>query len=406
MNTPIKNTELTTQIPITKFYARTENIVPHNDTYQINIKKRNAVFDSNKLTDYQNKKSRTNEVSNSKNVKVWNPYSEPHTIKLTLPNPPHNITKTAILHRHYTIKKEGINEDNFERHRKWLTLKVKNHNNFAKTSSRNTITFYAENEHSFTVPRYYGLARWGMVHENNDKTILGDKINVEFIGTLVSKQKYVCDIALSHAKEKNLISGGILKCPCVFGKTICAIYIVCKYGRKALITSGKTSHIEDTEEDIEKFAPTMKVGIWQGSNRPDNNCDIILATKQSLLTMTNKDCKQWMDTIGLWIDDEMHHEAAPTFRKLCNLIPARIRIGLSATPKRKDGLEEALFWNFGPILVTIENNYDEVLINMIKYTKTIINKTKNINLNKWDSKSFCIFLPQYNRYEIHLQIFE
>jgi len=54
---------------------------------------------------------------------------------------------------------------------------------------------------------------------------------------------------------------------------------------------------------------------------------------------------------GMIIFDECHVLGATEFSKVCGLFPARIRLGLSATPKRQDGLEKIFFSHIGPVLI-------------------------------------------------------
>ena len=49
------------------------------------------------------------------------------------------------------------------------------------------------------------------------------------------------------------------------------------------------------------------------------------------------------------IFDESHSVGAPTFSRALMQFPARLRLGLSATPDRKDALQKLIAWNLGPV---------------------------------------------------------
>jgi superfamily II DNA or RNA helicase len=54
---------------------------------------------------------------------------------------------------------------------------------------------------------------------------------------------------------------------------------------------------------------------------------------------------------GMVIYDEVQHMAADSFVRACQMFPAKYRLGLSATPNRKDGKTKLIHWHIGPTLV-------------------------------------------------------
>jgi hypothetical protein len=53
---------------------------------------------------------------------------------------------------------------------------------------------------------------------------------------------------------------------------------------------------------------------------------------------------------GVVIADEVHRGASPTWWKAIKSFPARLRIGLTATPRRGDGMFRAIRWQVGDIV--------------------------------------------------------
>ena len=58
---------------------------------------------------------------------------------------------------------------------------------------------------------------------------------------------------------------------------------------------------------------------------------------------------------GFGIVDECHHVAASAFFNVLNRIPAKYWLGLTATPERRDGLEDLIYHQLGSHHVTLEN---------------------------------------------------
>jgi Type III restriction enzyme, res subunit len=58
---------------------------------------------------------------------------------------------------------------------------------------------------------------------------------------------------------------------------------------------------------------------------------------------------------GLVIVDDCHHVAASAFFHVLSRIPARYRRGLTATPERRDGLEDLIYHQLGSHHVTLES---------------------------------------------------
>ena len=60
--------------------------------------------------------------------------------------------------------------------------------------------------------------------------------------------------------------------------------------------------------------------------------------------------KETFDSFGLLIIDECHYVCSKTFSKALFKIQPRYKLGLSATPDRKDGLTKLLVYHLGPII--------------------------------------------------------
>ena len=63
-----------------------------------------------------------------------------------------------------------------------------------------------------------------------------------------------------------------------------------------------------------------------------------------------------LDGFGLLVVDECNHIAAPRFSQAMLQMNCPYKLGLSATPERKDGLTKVLIWFMGPIFLKLERD--------------------------------------------------
>ncbi|MGA3037895.1 MAG: DEAD/DEAH box helicase [Vulcanimicrobiaceae bacterium] len=108
-----------------------------------------------------------------------------------------------------------------------------------------------------------------------------------------------------------------------------------------LVIAHRDELIEQTVEKMKFLNPNRKVGIEKAAKRATEDCNIIVATVQSL---TGKRLEEFMrrfgGRIGLFVIDEAHHAAAPTYRAIVTTIRWRrddaMIMGFTATPRRAD----------------------------------------------------------------------
>jgi hypothetical protein len=92
---------------------------------------------------------------------------------------------------------------------------------------------FSEDDKYFYVPRFYGLARWGMPPAEQVRTKEGTAMHadVQFTGQLADNppQKKTVKIVLDHLHDPTKPPGGIISLPCGFGSYdllfYCILYI-------------------------------------------------------------------------------------------------------------------------------------------------------------------------------------
>ena len=194
-------------------------------------------------------------------------------------------------------------------------------------------------------------------YEMEDERQQGRKINVDFKGELRPEQ----DKAL---KELIKYDNGILHAATAFGKTVVGSAIIAQKKINTLIILESSALIEQWKEALEKFLnineglPTYEtktgrvrkrkslIGTLQGAH--DSMTGILDIAMAGSLCKKGKYHKM-MNEYGLVLIDECHHSASETIANVLKEVKAKYVYGVTATPKRGDGLEKINYMLIGPI---------------------------------------------------------
>lgn len=172
-----------------------------------------------------------------------------------------------------------------------------------------------------------------------------DKINYHSKINLYGYQEQAVQAVL---KKKN----GILVMPCGAGKTQTGLEIISRIGGKALWLT----HTQDLLNQSKKRAESvLEIDGSFGTiteGKADIGTHITFATVQTLSRM---DLSQYRNEFDIIVVDECQHAAAGAetvtqFYKVLSGLTARYKIGLTATPKRADGLEKSMFAILGDVI--------------------------------------------------------
>jgi len=190
-------------------------------------------------------------------------------------------------------------------------------------------------------------------------------------------QEQVDAVAIIETLYKEPSSlGGIIQAPPGFGKTVVACAAIGKINTTALIVVHKQFLVDQWRQRIQEFLPNARVGIVQQDRCEfGNNYDIAIAMVQSLTVSDRVYPHQLFDWAGIVIFDEVHRIGAPVFSKAAPLFSAKLRLGLSATPRRSDGADDLLYWHIGPIVYTAKV---KELKPIIRYVNTGVSLPRDI----------------------------
>lgn len=144
---------------------------------------------------------------------------------------------------------------------------------------------------------------------------------------------------------------GVLSASPAFGKTYCAIDIMCRLKVKTLIVVDMSLLIEQFLESIHKFTKVhdTRIGIIKAKDRDIENKDIIIATAQTL-SKDEKLLKQLSKFISFLIIDEVQIASCDMIQKIVKELVPKYQLGLSGTPYRDDGMDFLITESVGPII--------------------------------------------------------
>lgn len=210
------------------------------------------------------------------------------------------------------------------------------------------VKLYEEALNTFGVPRRWGFANYPDL-PIVDRRSTGNLVNMQFRGKLRDNQVEPTARLLAAVRNTPW-NGAILESPCGSGKTVIALKVAAELGLTTLVVVHKEFLMDQWKDRIEEFLgiPASKVGHIQQDVCAYKNKPIVLGMIHSL---AEKDYPEEMyGHFGTVIYDEVHRVGAPMFSQAVPKFPAKYRIGVSATPDRKDGLEKVFLWHIGDVI--------------------------------------------------------
>lgn len=170
----------------------------------------------------------------------------------------------------------------------------------------------------------------------------GQPISIEFSGSLRREQESTVNKLL----EEDL---ALLSAPTAFGKTVLAAAIIAKRGVNTLILVHRQQLIDQWKERLLSFLNLTIKSIGQigaGKKKPTGIIDIAMI--QSLVKQGSVD--DVVANYGQVIVDECHHISAFSFEQVLKGCKAKYILGLTATPRRKDGHHPIIIMQCGKII--------------------------------------------------------
>ena len=197
------------------------------------------------------------------------------------------------------------------------------------------------------LPRYCKSERYNL--RVVSRTYSGSKIKEEILPQFELRDYQERAVSAAIAKEH-----GVIRAPCGAGKTAIGVGLINEIGRSTLILVHTGDLAAQWKERIESWLPGVSVCLY-GLNKKEV-ADVTIATVQTLSKKGWCELYELCKDFGVVILDEAHHAPASTFCYVLSACPGRYRFGLTATPKRADGLTPFLHWCFGPEVWSISHH--------------------------------------------------
>ena len=223
------------------------------------------------------------------------------------------------------------------------------------------IKLYVETPDSLGVPREYFLSNKKLVHDVELRVTDGAELPspFEFKGKLRKDQEEAVQV-MCGALQSGERLGGILRAGCGAGKTVMALAVAARLGVPTLVVVHKEFLVKQwlerilgsQDDGIPGFLPEASVGFAQQDTCDFHGRHIVIGMVHSLAARDYPEAfYRWP---GLVIIDELHRMGAATWCPVAPKFHARYRLGLTATPRRKDGAENAFRYHIGDIVYNSE----------------------------------------------------
>jgi len=223
------------------------------------------------------------------------------------------------------------------------------------------ITMYDINERYIILPR--GL--YGKLKLFFNKHRVYISLEDKRLKIKVAKQDFFLTLLEEQKKARNRIMKNdyaLLIAPPGFGKTVVAASVISERRVATLILVHKTVLLEQWSRRLSEYykIDIKSIGML-GKGKKKLNGVLDIATLQSL-----KNRPELIENYSQIIIDEAHHMPAVSFEIPLKRFNGKYVLGLSATPKRKDGMEAIMYLQCGDIV------HESVRKSTIKHTlKTI-----------------------------------
>jgi len=161
---------------------------------------------------------------------------------------------------------------------------------------------------------------------------------------------------------------GLVCSPTGSGKTVAALHVTAALGRTTLVVVPNSRIALQWVAAARKFLNLKEnqVGYIGGGKKDWEGKTFTVAIIHNLID-GNKLPAEFYMRFGFVIHDECHGLAARCFSRSLRHFPARYRLGMTATPTRKDGCENIFLYQFGGVAVRAQGDALEAKVRVFDY---------------------------------------
>jgi len=185
------------------------------------------------------------------------------------------------------------------------------------------------------------LGEAGATVKVQDERPKSGRIRVRFRGTLTAEQKTSVRALEPH-------EFGVFVAPPGTGKTVVACALIARRKVPTLVLVHRQPLVDQWRRRLLEFLSLgeQDIGIVSGARKRMSG-EVDIAMLQTLGRA--EDIREILPGYAQVIVDECHHIPASSFELVLKQLPARLVLGLTATPYRKDGLQKIIHFQCGPV---------------------------------------------------------
>jgi superfamily II DNA or RNA helicase len=163
--------------------------------------------------------------------------------------------------------------------------------------------------------------------------------------------------------------GGMLVAPCGVGKTVMGLKVAAELGVTATVLVHKEFLVEQWMSSAAEWLGLSDddVGMIQQDKCDYDGKKLLVAMTQSLVSSREYD-EGLYNHSGLLILDETHRHGAELWHKAASKFNCRWRLGLTATPYRKDGLWDVVRFSVGNIIAEADAGWLKPIVYKVRYS--------------------------------------
>jgi superfamily II DNA or RNA helicase len=227
------------------------------------------------------------------------------------------------------------------------------------------IRSYEEDLEHIWIPRGLEEAVVAILAEAGTDLELGDALpdpapaQLDFLGSLSPTQRHAVDAVSAHHR-------GVLVAPTGAGKTAMACALIAHHCVPTLVVVDRQALADQWRAQLSVFLGLEGRQVGQlGGGRKRRSRIVDIAMFGSLANRVSD--PDLFDGYGLVVVDECHHVPAPSYEQALRHAPIRRWLGLTATPRREDGLHPLITMQCGPIRHTMSRSGGPLVLRVITH---------------------------------------
>lgn len=223
------------------------------------------------------------------------------------------------------------------------------------------------------LPRGYGVSL-GLDYE--DRTAIGQPIASSMSAPTLrpAQEPFVKSVVKSLRKNKDITA----KAHTGFGKSVVGLECARQLNCTTLIVVDIERLMGQWVETAEKVFGLDRslIGTVQGNEIDFKGKSVVVAMAQTLFSRNMGN--EFYNSFGLLIWDECRVAGAPVMSSIFLKVAARYRLGLDATPMRKDALETLLRYSMGEVEVSADKKHKASVVRVVD-TQSVCSWYANIS---------------------------